>query len=72
MLGDSLFTALNLVDFDKRKHSGCGIGFDASGSFSLSNGNRFGKYVIIFGANMSSMVDINNGKKCLASWLRVI
>ena len=68
VLGDSLFTALNLIVFDKRKYSGYGIGFDAGGSSSLSNGDRFGKYIIIFGADMSSLVDIDNEKKNLDSW----
>ena len=38
---------------------GCGIGFNVSGSFLLPDSNRFGKN-IIFGADMSSSVHIDN------------
>ena len=31
------------ADFDKYKYFGYGIGFDASGSFSLPDGSGFGK-----------------------------
>ena len=65
-LGSSLFEAVKLTknaDSDKYKYSGYGIGFDASGSFSLSDGSGFGKNVIIFGADMSSAVHIDNNKK---------
>ena len=41
--------------FDKYKYSDYGIGFDLHGSFSLVNGNEFGKNAIIFGADMSSV-----------------
>ena len=64
-LGNSLFVAVKLTknaDPDKYKYSGYGIGFDASGSFSLSNGSGFGKNVI-FGADKSSLVHIDNKKK---------
>ena len=50
-LGNSFFGAVKLnktADFDKYKHSGYGIEFDARGGFSLSDGSRFGKKVIIF------------------------
>ena len=50
-------------DPEKFKYFGCGIGFDARGSFSLSNGSGFVKNVIIFGANMSSLVHTDNKKK---------
>ena len=55
--GNSLFGTVKLVkntDADKYKHSGCGIGFDIHGSFSLSDGSRFGKTVTIFCAGMTS------------------
>ena len=51
-----MFGAVKLTknaDFDKYKYSGYGIGFDASGSFFLLDGSRFGKIQIIFGAVMS-------------------
>ena len=56
MLGNSSFGAVKLTnpDPDKYKYSGYGIGFDAIGSFSLSEGfSLFGKEVIIFGADLS-------------------
>ena len=52
----------NTTDFDKCKYSGNGIGFDAHRSFLLSYGSGFGKDVI-FGADSSSSVHINNWKK---------
>ena len=51
------------ADPDKYKNSGYGIGFDARGSFSLSDGNGFGKNATIFVAKMSSSVHINIKKK---------
>ena len=51
------------ADFDKYKYSGYGIGFDAYGSFSLSDGTEFGKNVILFGAGMSSSMHIDNKNK---------
>ena len=57
-LQSSLFGAIKLIknaDFDKYKYSDYGIGFDLHGSFSLVNGNEFGKNAIIFGADMSSV-----------------
>ena len=54
-LGSSLFGAVKLTtntDPDRYKYSGYGIGFDAGGSFSLSDGSGFDKNVIIFGADM--------------------
>ena len=47
-LGNSLFGAVKFnknSDPDKCKYSGYCIGYDASGSFSLSNGGGFGKNV---------------------------
>lgn len=58
-----MFGAVDLTkndDFDKYKFSGHGIGYDASGRFSLSDVGGFGKNVIIFGAAMSSSVHANN------------
>ena len=65
-LGNFLFGAVKLTknaDFDKYKYSGYGIGFYLQGSFSLSNGSGFGKNVIIFVADMSLSVHINNKTK---------
>ena len=62
-LGISIFATVKLiknVNFNKYKYSGYGIGFDASGSFSLSKGTEFGENVIIFGADMSSSVHVDN------------
>ena len=54
----------NTTDFDRCKYQGCGIGFNERGRiFLLSNGCGFGKNVIIYGADMSSLVDIDDKKK---------
>ena len=61
VLGNSLFRAVKLIrnpDPSKYKYSDYGIGFDASGRFSLSNGSGFRKNVI-----MSSSVHVDNMKK---------
>ena len=50
------------ADIDKYGYSGYGIGFDRRGSFSFPGGG-FGQNVIIFGADMSSSVHIDNKKK---------
>ena len=63
MLKDSLIGSVKLnknSDLDKYKYSGYGIGFDASGRFSLSDGSGFGKYKKIFGAYMNSSAHIDN------------
>ena len=59
---NSLFRNVNLTknaDPDKYFHSGCGITFDIQRNFSLRNGS-FGRNVIIFGADMSSSVHVDN------------
>ena len=48
------------VDFDKYKHCWYGTGFDARRTFLLSDGSGLSKSVIIFGAGMSSSVDVDN------------
>ena len=48
---------------DKYKRSGFGIGLDARGGFLLSNGSGFGKNIMIFDADMSLLVYIDNKKK---------
>ena len=61
-----MFGAVDLTkngDFGKYKFSGHGIGYDASGRFSLSDVGGFGKNVIIFGAGMSSSVHVDNIEK---------
>ena len=54
-LKSDLFLAVKLTkdpDPDKYSYSGHGISLDVRGNFSLLGG-RFGKIVIIFGADMS-------------------
>ena len=48
-------------DIDQYKYSGYGIGLDRKGTFSVSN--RFAKNCIIFGADMSYSVHIDNKKE---------
>ena len=47
----------------KYKYSGYRIGFDRFGTFSLSNSSGFCRNVMIFGADMSSSVHVDNKKK---------
>ena len=66
MLGNSLFGAVKLTknaDSDKHKYYGYRTVFYASESFSLPDGSRFGKKLILFGADMSSFFHIGNKKK---------
>ena len=59
-----MFGAIKLtkhVDVDQYKYLGYGIGFDRKGSYSI--GNEFGRNVIIFGVDMSSLAKIDNSKK---------
>ena len=61
-----MFRAVKLIknaDPGKYKCSGYGVEFGARGSFSISDGSGIGKNVIIFGADMSSLVHIGNKKK---------
>ena len=60
-----LFGAVTLtkhVNIDKYGYSGYGIGFDRKGSFSFPSGG-YGQNVIIFGADMSSAINIDDEKK---------
>ena len=60
-----LFGAVTLTknaDIDKYRYSGYGIGFDRRGSFSFPGGG-FGQNVVIFGADMSSSIHIDNKLK---------
>ena len=63
-LENCLFGAVGLTkhaDIDQYKYSGCGIGFGRKGKFSF--GNRFGRSCIIFRADTSSSVHVDNKKK---------
>ena len=51
------------ADSDKYSYSGYGIRFGTCGSFSLLDGNRFGKNVIKFGVDKSSSEHADNTKK---------
>ena len=53
----------NNADPDRYNYSGYGIDFDVRGSFSLADCSRFGKSVIKFGSDMSSLVHIEYKKK---------
>ena len=50
------------ADTEKYKYSGYGIGFDRRSSFSFAGGG-FGQNVLIFGADMSISIHIDNKKK---------
>ena len=52
------------VDPDKKFYSEYGISFDARGTFSLQN-SGFGKNVIIFSADKSSSLHVDNKKYIL-------
>ena len=52
----------NNAGLDKCKYSNCGIGFDFHSEFLWPEGSM-GKFVIIFGADMSSYVHIDNNEK---------
>ena len=60
-----LFGAITLTknsDIEKYKYSGYGIGFDRRSSFSFTGGG-FGQNMLIFGADMSTSIHIDNKKK---------
>ena len=60
-----LFGAVTLTkkaDIEKYKYSGYGIGFDRRSNFSFPSGG-FGQNVLIFGADMSTSIHIDNNKK---------
>ena len=64
-LNNYLFGSVKLTKnayVDKYKYSGYGIGFDSRSEFLFTDGS-FGKNVIIFGADMSSSVHIDNKGK---------
>ena len=60
-----LFGAVSLTknaDIEKYKYSGYGIGFDRRSSFSFT-GDGLGQNVLIFGADMSTSIHIDDKKK---------
>ena len=60
-----LFGAVTLTknaDLEKHGYSGYGIGFERRSSFSFPSGG-FGQNVLIFGADMSSSIHVDNKKK---------
>ena len=60
-----LFRAVTLTKnaaIEKYKYSGYGIGFDRRSSFSFTGGG-FGQNVLIFGADMSTSIHIDNNRK---------
>ena len=64
-LKNCLFGAVTLtknVDIEEYKYSGYGIGFDRRSSFSFTGGG-FGQNVLIFGADMSTSIHIDNKEK---------
>ena len=50
------------ADPDKFNNSGCSIGFDSRSEFLFTD-RSMGKYVIVFGADMSSYVHVDNKNK---------
>ena len=58
------FTLTENADIEKYKYSGYGIGFDRRSSFSFPSG-EFGQNALIFGADMSTSIHIDNKKKDL-------
>ena len=62
---NSLFGAVTLTknaEIEKYNYSGCSIGFDRRAIFLFPSGG-FGQNVLIFGADMSSSIHIDNKKK---------
>ena len=67
-----LFGAVTLTkneDIEKYKYSCYGIEFDRTSSFSFTSG-EFGKNVLIFGADMSSSIHIDNKGNDISTWKR--
>ena len=59
-----MFGAVKLVtntDIDKNKYSGYDIGSDRCGTFSIAT--RFSRNVVIFGADISCSLHVDNKKK---------
>ena len=73
-LENFLFGAISLTkntDIDKHKYSGYGIGFDRHGSFSFP-GIGLGRNKIVFEVDTSSSVHIDNKKKYIWFWVKVL
>ena len=65
------FTLAKNADIDECGYSGYGIRFDVSSVFPLSNGNGFGKKIVIFGVDCKLLVHVDYKKKELInSWTR--
>ena len=65
ILNNCLFRSEKLsknVDLDKYKYTDYAIGRDSRSEFSFTDGT-YGKNVIVFGANMSSSVYVDNKRK---------
>ena len=64
-MNDCLFRSVKLTknaDPDKCKYSDYDIGFDFCSEFSFTDGS-IGRYILIFGADMSSSVHVGNKGK---------
>ena len=64
-LSNCLFRSVKLTkntDLDKYKYTGYGIGFDSRSEYLFTAGS-YGKNVIIFGADMSSSVHVDDKRK---------
>ena len=67
ILGNCLFGSVKLTkyaDSDKFKYTGYSIGFCSRSEFLLTDGS-YGNNVIIFGADMSPSVHVDNKGKCI-------
>ena len=68
MLRNSLFRGVKLTknsSFNTHKYSGYDTGFDARQNLFSSDVRGFDKNVIMFNADMSSTVHIDNREKCI-------
>ena len=68
-LKNCLFSKVTLTtntDIDRYGYSSYGAGFDRRSSFSFPSA-RFGRYVLIFGVDMSSSAHIDNKKTHISS-----
>ena len=71
-LKNCLFSRVTLTknaDIEMYKHSGYGIGFDKRSRFLFPSGG-FGQNVLMFGADMSTSIDIDNKKRHINTWKR--
>ena len=59
-------TLIKNADIEKYRYSGYGTGFDRRSSFLFPSGG-FGQNVLIFGAEMTSSIHIDN-KRYISSW----